>query len=560
MKHNENAIIPNIKVSPIPIKQIVESAVRGEIDIPEFQRSFVWKPYQVRDLAESICDNFPIGTILSWYNPEYMESRLSTKERQSEWIIDGQQRTTAFCLIAGRKPKWYREKDWQEDFGKYETWVDVTTPFGELLFETRKNYPFGSKKWVSIREICKRTETELSQFADDIKKSLPKKYAKIPVQDIETILVRLNRLFESEEPGRGYSVQKFVINHDLEEVAMIFTRLNSGGTPVKETDTILAFIGAHHRGWVKKEFIPFQDHLNDEGFDFDAGLLVRTITGIGVRKTRIKDVPKDWWRDEVQFMDAWKRTKTAVSHLIKVLSQNYGILSADILPTHNALLPMFLLYDEYPEKQFKANKALYWFLLATRAGRYGGASTTALDEDIKAVRSSRSFDGAINALIDNLEDTSDEISVDDVYERYTERFLRLIYYLSVFENKGTDWMTCIRLGYNKSDGIVNKGFQPEWHHFFPRAYLKKYGKNVDRDEMNCFANIVVLGQRANRTISSSAPKDYMEEMNIGNDELRQQFIPIDSLYRTAPHFRTFIKKRAKMLSEKLTGYFQDLNR
>ncbi len=559
MSYAVEAPIPDIRAERISIKAIVDSATNGEIDIPEFQRSFVWKPNQVRDLAESLCDTFPIGTILCWYNPEYMESRLSTKERQSEWIIDGQQRMTAFCLIVGRKPKWYREKDWEEDLAKYETWVDITSPASELVFETRRSNPFGSKKWVSIREICKRKGDELEQYAQEIKKSLPKKFIKFPVQEITSVLRRINRLFESKEPGEGYQVQKFVINHNLEEVAMIFSRLNSGGTPVKETDTILAFIGAHHRGWVKNQFIPFQEQLNDEGFEFDAGLLVRTITGIGVRKTRIKDVPRDWWRDDETFLDAWKKTKHAVSHVIKLLSQNYGILAAEILPTHNALVPLFVLYDEYPDKEFGSRKALYWFLLATRAGRYGGASATALDEDIKAINLSRSFNGAINALISNLEGANDVITSRDVNERYSDRFLRLLFYLAVFENQGTDWMTGIRLGYNKGDGMVNKGFQPEWHHFFPRAYLKNRGKNIDRDEMNAFANIVVLGQKANRSISSSSPKEYMEELEIGNDQLRQQFIPTDPSYRTAPHFRAFLKKRARILSDKLTGYFQDLN-
>jgi len=38
----------------VKIHEIVEKAVGHKWSIPEFQRGFVWKPVQVRDLAESL--------------------------------------------------------------------------------------------------------------------------------------------------------------------------------------------------------------------------------------------------------------------------------------------------------------------------------------------------------------------------------------------------------------------------------------------------------------------------------------------------------------------------
>jgi hypothetical protein len=551
-------LIPNIDVQPTSVKNIVMAAIEGEIDIPEFQRSFVWKPPQVRDLAESLCNNFPIGTILCWHNAAYMEPRLTVKERQSEWIIDGQQRVTAFCFIVGRKPKWYPEKHWKEDFPRFETWVDVTSSIEELKFETRRNYQYASKKWVSLREICRKKEEDLSELAAGIKKTLPKKYEFVSKERIEAILHRVNQLFESMDRKSGYHVQKFVIDHDLESVATIFSRLNSGGTPVKETDTILAFIGAHHHGWVKREFLPFLEHLEDDGFNLDASLLVRTITGIGVGRTRIKEIPKEWWADTEKFSDAWKRTKHAVSHIVKLFMLNYGILSTDILPTRNALLPLFVLYDRFPDSCFKADKALHWFLLASRQGRFGGSSATTLDEDLKVIRAAGSFNKAYKSLLANLDNVNDEVTIEDCGERYTDRFLRLLYYLVIFKNGALDWMTGIRIGFDKSGSETNKGFEPEWHHVFPRAYMNREGKSIDKEEVNSFANIAVLAQKANRSFRANAPKEYISEYKVTNEMLKQQIVPINRLYRSAPHFRSFLKVRGKWLSDSLTDYFQGL--
>lgn len=176
-----------VKIEKVSIPALVNAAVIGEMDIPEFQRSFVWKRDQVRDFADSICNNFPVGSLLCWNNPEYMESRQTVVSHQNEWIIDGQQRVTALCFIIGKKPHWYKNKDWMEDFKKYETWVDVTSPIDELVFETRGINPHGSKRWISLREIIKRNNDGLLKFAAETKNNLPKKYNTVSKSDIYDI-------------------------------------------------------------------------------------------------------------------------------------------------------------------------------------------------------------------------------------------------------------------------------------------------------------------------------------------------------------------------------------
>jgi hypothetical protein len=128
----------------------------------------------------------------------------------------------------------------------------------------------------------------------------------------------------------------------------------------------------------------------------------------------------------------------------------------------------------------------------------------------------------------------------------------------VYKNNALDWMTRIRIGYDKSGSETNKGFEPEWHHYFPRSYINKEGINISKEEVNSFANIVVLAQEANRTISSNAPKEYISELGISNEMLKQQITPTHPLYRTAKYFRPFIKTRTKKLSQAMTDYFKHL--
>jgi hypothetical protein len=52
--------------SVVPIQGMVDRAVLHRWSVPEFQRGFVWKPTQVRDLMDSLWRGYPVGTLLVW--------------------------------------------------------------------------------------------------------------------------------------------------------------------------------------------------------------------------------------------------------------------------------------------------------------------------------------------------------------------------------------------------------------------------------------------------------------------------------------------------------------
>jgi len=70
------------------IPRLVSMFESGEINIPEFQREFVWSNIQVRDLAESIYRRYPIGVLTFYEVPQ----DLRRSERERFWVLDGQQR------------------------------------------------------------------------------------------------------------------------------------------------------------------------------------------------------------------------------------------------------------------------------------------------------------------------------------------------------------------------------------------------------------------------------------------------------------------------------------
>jgi len=109
----------------VKIRDIVDRSVCHAWSIPEFQRGFVWKSTQVRDLAESLWLEYPIGSLLVWNSQQPTEERIvRDAQRPTLWVVDGQQRATALCLLFGRKPYWWSE-DWDKMMKKYDVRFDI---------------------------------------------------------------------------------------------------------------------------------------------------------------------------------------------------------------------------------------------------------------------------------------------------------------------------------------------------------------------------------------------------------------------------------------------------
>jgi hypothetical protein len=77
---------------------------------------------------------------------------------------------------------------------------------------------------------------------------------------------------------RDKDLVTITVDHELEEVVEIFSRLNSRGTRVTEADIYLGVVAARNPGWVRDTFLPYLRSLAESGFDLDPNLLFRTLT------------------------------------------------------------------------------------------------------------------------------------------------------------------------------------------------------------------------------------------------------------------------------------------
>ncbi len=156
------------------IHELVRDAVGGQLDIPEFQRGFVWLPEQVKWLADSLYREYPIGQALIWNPPGYASARGPVGTQSPKlWIVDGQQRTTAFCLLMGRKPYWWQEADeWNGCLEKNDVLANLESDQGTVEFALPNPVRRKEPRWVSVREIVSieptRDKTEVDRKLNNL--------------------------------------------------------------------------------------------------------------------------------------------------------------------------------------------------------------------------------------------------------------------------------------------------------------------------------------------------------------------------------------------------------
>ena len=536
----------------LKLRELVERSVNHNWSIPEFQRGFVWKSTQVRDLAESLFYDYPVGSLLVWNSRGNAEERVAHDAQQpSMWVVDGQQRTTALCIMFGRKPYWWESsEEWNRTLKKYDIRFDIHTkepPFFAVANAAIKKVK--GDRYIKLPELMvldtekEEDQQKLQRLAKEIK--LQGWCDGLDAMEVYTRLDRVRKIRDKE-------LVSVTVDHELEDVVEIFSRLNSRGTRVTEADIYLGVVAARNPGWVRDSFLPYLRILSEGGFNLNPNLLFRCLTGVGAGRTRFKEIPDRFWNSDT-VVPAWGRTRNAWGRLINRF-RSVGILSNDILPTEAALVTLIALIDKFHDDE-DFNSAMYWLIQASRFARYSGSGTTSLDEDLRDVHDSSSLKEAITRLLRRFEH-SNPISPDDFLRDYGDsRFGRFMLYLLVYRNRALDWDEhSHRIGFEGAEALA--AFRPQWHHIFPQKHLAD--GSVSTDLIDALANIAVIGPTINIRISKKSPLDYVERYGISPEKLAQQYITADFVTCSYDGFPQWLQQRAEALAQAGNGYLSEL--
>lgn len=509
------------------IEELVGKVKTGDIKLPKFQRPFVWKKDDVLALLDSIYKSYPIGSILLWLTKEKLASErrigdLEINERPEEYptnyLLDGQQRLSTLCGALY----------WDGNNVKSMWNIVFDLDKEEFLYpeDNEKLEYFPLNKLLNTLDFinqCKRFEGHTNQS----------KYIK-----------NAERLLKSI---KDYKVAAVTIGDmTVDEVAPIFERINSTGRRLTMVDLMRAATWSGE--FDLNEIIDsIRESLSSKNFeDISETEIVRNLSscaGFGINKDDI-----DKLRDcsAATLLEASTKCKSAYELAVDFITRELPITSDDYIPYGLQITFIVDFFDKCPRPTFKQREQLKQWFWKTSISRYFASFNTAqITIDLNNIREFAS--GSLNEirfnrLIDYNNIATDEFRLNKAISKTYGILLATQKPLSLLDGTPVNTSTAL--------AVVNR---TEYHHIFPKAYLKANGYKAS--DIDCHANICMLSLGNNREISDTKPSIYFKQLEekLGDSldsVLKSNLISMEA-YKAALNddYKTFTECRIKSISE-----------
>ena len=247
------------------ISTALEKIDEHQLFVPAFQREYVWKRDDAKQLVDSLIKQYPTGTMLTWEtaNPPELKGPHKYNEKQGavRILLDGQQRiTTLYMLVRGEIPPYYTASEILNDTrGLY---VNVETL--ELAYYTKTKME-NDARWQNITDIFQRKIR-----AKDIVRELEKKGETVS-RERDDVMDDNTRAIENIL-DREFPEQTIPVRASVREAIDIFYKVNASGVSLTDAELALAQISGYWpeaRDTFKKKL----SELAEKGFVFKLDLI-----------------------------------------------------------------------------------------------------------------------------------------------------------------------------------------------------------------------------------------------------------------------------------------------
>ena len=198
----------------------------GTLQVPPFQRDFVWTRDDIKELFESIKNNYPIGSLLIWkpktdYNWDKLKSvggfKLPKSVSQQVFLLDGYQRLSSLfgCLTNARKVNLEIDESIDRE-SLYNLYFDLEEETFVYLRSAPKYYQVPVYILMSTSDFRQYSRKHIEPYSKD-----------------ERLDVYLDRADAFSRVLIDYKLAVIEISGaDLSDAVNIFSRVNSKGTDI----------------------------------------------------------------------------------------------------------------------------------------------------------------------------------------------------------------------------------------------------------------------------------------------------------------------------------------
>lgn len=598
------------QTNPIYLSELLKDCQRGKIQLPDFQRSWVWDEDRIKSLIASVSRAFPVGALMSLktggpvnFKPRPVEGAPeSAKQAAPEsLLLDGQQRMTSLFQVTLRgkvvetvTPKRKKVKRWfyidmrkaldgtvdreeaiigvpedrieRKDFGRSNV-LDLSTPekeFAELMFPVARVFDWddwqdGYQEYWSGEED-KETLRLFRTFRHEVLKNFT--HYQVPVIAL------------------GSSTSK-------EAVCVVFEKVNTGGKPLDAFELVTAMYAASghelRKDWYGGDGVKGRQQRLADTFrpaDSEAGILsgvgntdfLQAVSLFHTRKKRHaaeaagkegKELPAVSGNRQALLdlpLESYKKFETQVEqgfvraakflHMLNI----YRVFD---LPYQSQIVPLAAILADIGEAwEHEANRAklVQWYWNGVFGELYGSAVETRIARDFLEVPT---------WLKGGREPSTVSETIFRPDRLKTMRMRLSAAYKGMNALLMQEGAQDFRSG-QKFDHTVFFGENVDIHHIFPQDWCKKQG--IAAMIYDSIINKTPLSYRTNRIVGGVAPSDYIAKLEKGGAStppiasdrldgyLRSHLIDPELLRRD--QFEDFMEDRQRRLLgliEKATG-------
>ena len=541
------------KTNPISLKSLLEDADSGKLQLPDFQRGWVWDDYRIRALLASISRGFPIGAIMTLraggdinFKTRLVEGVDGQATNEiDQFLLDGQQRLTSLYQALkssnpvdtrdsrGKRIKcWYyinmrdamndqidredaivsvpEDKRTTRDFGR-EVLLDLSTPekeYEQHMLPTERL--FNPMNWMM--DYVTYWQNKSNKYSDPMEQ-LWKPFYKAIVSTFDDYLLPVIDL-DKETPK--------------EAVCTVFEKVNTGGVALTVFELVTASFAAYDFA-LRDDWKERRERMHEtfgvlQGIEGEQFLQAVTLlatqqqrrkkiqTGtpanqappIGCQKRHILNLTLDGyqeWANKVE--DGFKQAG-------RFLHRQFVFKERDV-PYNTQLIPLAALLVELGDNlDANANQRLeHWYWSGIFGEAYGSAVESQYALDLEEVTEYVRH-GTTPRLI-----TEANINPERLISLRTRNSAAYkgLYALQMKEG-AADWRTGNPLNLQTYHDIAI-----DIHHIFPMAWCKE--SRIPAELYNSIINKTPIDAHTNRMIGRQAPSKYLPKLQRQHDGLDQ---------------------------------------
>ena len=582
------------------LAEILRHAHEGRLQLPDFQRSYVWGDGDVRALIASIARGFPVGALLTLetggevrFKPRGIEGAPEPDRGPDTLLLDGQQRITSLYQ-ALHSPTPVRTRRTSETTVDRHYYLDMRAALAEG----------GDMEEAVIGVPANRVVT--SNIGRDVDLDLSS-----PEREYDQGMFPLDRTFDFRTWSRGWydhwrdraggremldlerdfedrvltAIQTYkmpVIKLDKsngrEAICLIFEKVNVGGRKLDAFELVTAIFAGDgfdlREDWMGPEGGTGRDGRHGRIVYHDGYGRRETLTGVSsvdflqactfmhTRERRMRreregvtgrDLPPVALNRDALLalpLDAYRRHADAVEEGFRradVFLNHLKIMRARDVPYPPQIVALAAFHAASGDKPLslpQEERLAQWFWTVALGEVYGSATETKIARDVSELLSWIHEGGLAPRVIRETAFREDRLMT-----------------LRTRNSAAYDALHALLMAKGCRDFITGNPVEVatfhhekmDIHHIFPRAWCESRG--LDRGAWNSIVNKTALSAASNRSIGGRAPSEYLRrietERGLGEAELdailHSHLIEPDLL--RADDFDGFIAARRRALAD-----------